>query len=393
MKTSHPQLVLGSCLLLAALLLHASCGGRSVRETLGLGIARNVTHVAAGRSVRLTAYEEYRESSGSIMSVQAASLGNILRAPVLARWMVSDAAVASINADGTLTALKPGRITVTGVWEKYTASTEIEVVQGLPLNSLPQMSARPDSTCGPQSMNLSLDEDRTLRFQMALDGCRDISLETKAPDAPLPWRLEASGGLSLEIRESRGPIVKGVVSRAGDEFSFTAWSAGTGAYPLGLAGRKVLLVGDSMGQGIAPFLQSRVEAAGGSFVGASEQSSTIIWWQGSGKLKTLIAQHRPDIIFIALGSNELYVTDAQARAGIIRTMVAEIGQREAYWIGPPAWKPGSRLLPIIEENFQTGHFYNSDQLDVPRGKDGKHPTLQGYERWVELIWRWYARTI
>ncbi|HEX8747347.1 MAG TPA: hypothetical protein VF717_09110, partial [Pyrinomonadaceae bacterium] len=99
------------------------------------------------------------------------------------------------------------------------------------------------------------------------------------------------------------------------------------------------------------------------------------------------------IIFIALGSNELYVTDAQARAGIIRTMVAEIGQREAYWIGPPAWKPGSRLLPIIEENFQTGHFYNSDQLDVPRGKDGKHPTLQGYERWVELIWRWYARTI
>jgi lysophospholipase L1-like esterase len=393
MKTSHPQLVLVSCLLLAALLLHASCRGRSVRETLGLGIARTVTHVAAGRSVRLTAYEEYRETSGSIMSAQAASLGNILRAPVLARWTVSDASLASINADGTLTALKPGRVTVTSVWEKYTASTEIEVVRGLPLDSLPQMNARAASMCRPQSMDLSLDEDRTLRFKMALEGCRDLSLETKAPDSPLPWRLEASGGFLLEIKEARGPIVKGVVSRAETEVSFTAWSAGTGAYPLRLAGRKVLLVGDSMGQGIAPFLQRRVEAAGGSFVGASEQSSTIIWWQGSGKLRTLIAQHRPDIIFIALGSNELYVTDAEARAALIRSMLAEIGQREAYWIGPPAWKPGSRLLPVIEENFQTGHFYNSDRLDVPRGKDGKHPTLEGYERWVELIWRWYARTI
>jgi hypothetical protein len=85
--------------------------------------------------------------------------------------------------------------------------------------------------------------------------------------------------------------------------------------------------------------------------------------------------------------------DADSRAAVVRSMVAEIGDREAYWIGPPTWKPGSRLAPVIEENFQTGRFYDSDHLDVPRGKDGKHPTLQGYERWVELIWNWYARAI
>lgn len=393
MKTSHPQLALASYLLLAALLLLASCSGRSVRETLGLGIARNVTHIAAGRSVRLSAYQEYRESSSSILSAQAAPLRNILRSPVPARWSVSDAALASINADGTLTALKPGRITVTSAWEKYTATTVIEVVRNLPVNSLPQMSTREDSRCRPQSMDLSFDEDRTLRFKMVMDGCDDLALETKATEAPLPWRLEAGAGFVLEIIEARGTIVKGVVRRADDEVSFTAWSAGTGAYPVRLAGRRVLLVGDSMGQGIAPFLQRKVEAAGGSFIGAPEQSSTIIWWQGSGKLRALIAQHKPDIVFIALGSNELYTKDAEARAPVIRSMVAEIGSREAYWIGPPNWKPGSKLLAVIEENFQAGHVYNSDRLDVPRGKDGKHPTLQGYERWVELIWNWYARTL
>jgi lysophospholipase L1-like esterase len=372
----------------------ASCQGRSLRETLGLNITRNVTHIAAGRTARLTAYEEYSESSSSNWSAQAAPLRNILRAPVLARWSVSDTALASINDEGKLTALKPGRITVTGAWQKYTATTVIEVVPGLPVPTLPQITAREGSRCRPETADLSFDEDRTLRFRMSFDGCGGLSLEAKAPDNSLPWRFDAGDGATLELAEAHGTIVKGVVrSREGDEVSFTTWSTGAGAYPVSLAGRRVLLVGDSMGQGIAPFLQRKVEAAGGTLISASEQSSTIIWWQGSGKLRALLAQHRPDIIFIALGSNELYVKDAESRAGVVRSMVAEIGRREAYWVGPPTWKPGSSLAPVIEENFQTGHFYNSDSLDVPRGKDGKHPTLAGYERWVDLIWDWYARAI
>jgi hypothetical protein len=393
MKTSHPQLAVRLSLLLALVLSLLSCHGRSVRETLGLSVARSVTHVAAGRTVRLTAYEEYRESSDSLMSVQAASLNNILRAPVAARWSVSDTVLASIDTEGTLTALRPGRVTVTGAWEKFTASTEIEVVPNLPLPALPQMSMLSNSVCRPQSMDLNFDEDRHLRLRMTFDECGDLALETKAPETPLPWRIEAGSGLTLEITEARGPIVKGTVRRENDEVSFVAWSSGTGAYPVLLAGRRVLLVGDSMGQGIAPFLQRKVEAAGGSFISAPEQSSTIIWWQGSGKLKALIAEHHPDIIFIALGSNELYTKDAESRASIIRNMVVEIGRRDAYWIGPPSWKPGSRLLPVIEENFQSRHLYNSDNLDVPRGPDGKHPTAEGYERWVELIWNWYAHTL
>ncbi|HEV7842975.1 MAG TPA: hypothetical protein VGO69_04720 [Pyrinomonadaceae bacterium] len=393
MKTSHPQLAVRlSLLLLAAAMSFASCRGRNVREILGLNIARTVTHIAAGQSVRLIAYEEYREASNALSSARAAPLRDTLRAPVLARWSVSDTALASINTDGTLSALKPGRITVTGAWEKFTATTDIEVVRNLPLPSLPQLSTRADSKCRPQALDLSFDEDRTLRFRMSGEACDDFGVETKAPEKSLPWRFETGAG-ALEVKEARGPVVKGVVQTKGGEVSFTAWSTGGGVYPVSLAGRRVLLVGDSMAEGIAPFLQRRVEAAGGVWTSQPEQSSTIIWWQGSGRLRELIAQHRPDIIFIALGSNELFVKDAEARASIIRTMAAEIGSREAYWVGPPSWKPGSRLVPVIEENFQDGHFYNSDNLDVPRGPDGKHPTLRGYERWVELIWNWYARAI
>src|SRR4051812_47181771 len=106
MKTSHPQLAVRLSLLLLAAMLLASCHGRSLRETLGLNIARTVTHIAAGQRAHLTAYEEYREASNSIWSVRAVPLSNILRAPVPASWSVSDNRLASINTDGTLTALK-----------------------------------------------------------------------------------------------------------------------------------------------------------------------------------------------------------------------------------------------------------------------------------------------
>lgn len=363
-----------------------------MREILGLGIARTVTHISAGQTARLTAYEEYRETSSSLLSVQAAPLGVRLRAPVAARWSVSDSALASINMDGTLTALKPGRITVRGTWGAFDAATEIEIVRGMPHAVLPQIAAPAGAKCRPQTADLSLDEEGRLRFRMSGDGCSELEVDAKATGGALPWRFETERG-ALEIVSARGPIVKGLARVAGEEFTFTCWSAGAGAYPVSLKGKRVLLVGDSMAQGIGPFLQRKVEGAGGIWASAPEQSSTIIWWQGSGKLRSLIAQHNPDLIFIALGSNELFVKDAEARAGVIRRMVEEIGRRDAYWIGPPSWKPGSNLVPIIEENFQAGHFYNSDRLDVPRGPDGKHPTAQGYERWVELVWSWYARAL
>lgn len=214
-------------------------------------------------------------------------------------------------------------------------------------------------------------------------------MKTSHPQLGLASALLLALPLLLALASCGGHRVQRAAPEAARVYS-PEWPS-AGAYPFRLTGRKVLLVGDSMGQGIAPFLQRKVEEAGGSFVGAPEQSSTIIWWQGSGKLRALISKHRPDVIFIALGSNELYVKDAEGRAAVIRSMVAEIGERDAYWIGPPVWKPGSKLLPVIEENFQAGRVYNSEGLDVPRGKDGKHPTLEGYERWAELIWTWYAR--
>jgi lysophospholipase L1-like esterase len=392
MKKSYPQLTLLCAVALLAIFLFSSCNRKPARDVLRIGIARNLTHIAVGQKSHLLAYEEYREQS-DVDSAHAASIRDFLRSPIIAKWSVSDEQLASVGEDGTLTALKPGRVKLKSSWEGREATTEIEVVRALPAGPLPRVAAKA-SRCAPQGVGLSLNEDRALRFSLSFDNdCADVDVSTPAPDKPLPWEIPFSGG-TLLLTAAQGSVVSGKARmNVGGEVEFTVWAEGVGAFPLSLRNKTVLLVGDSMAEGVGPWLQKKVEEVGGRFINGQERSSTIVWWQGSGKLRELIALHQPDVVFIALGSNEIFLDKPALRTPLIKQMVEEIGARPGYWIGPPCWKPDTGLVQVIEENFQPGHFYNSNDLKVPRAKDGKHPTAQGYQTWTELVWNWYARAI
>lgn len=389
---SRPQLIFFFALALTAISLLSACNGKPARDVLRIGIARNLTHIAVGEKSRLLAYEEYREQ-GDIDSAHAASIRDFLRSPVAAKWSVSDEQLVSVGEDGTLMALKPGRVSLKTSWEGREATTEIEVVRALPFASLPRLTAKA-MRCAPQGAGLSLGADRNLRFSLTFDNdCADIDLTLSAPDKPLPWEIPFNGG-TLQLTKAQGAIVSGTARlNVGGEVDFTAWAEGDGAFPLSLRNKTVLLIGDSMAEGVGPWLQKKVEEVGGRFINAQERSSTIVWWQGSGKLRELMARHTPDVVFIALGSNEIFLEQPALRAPLIKQMVEVLGTRPGYWIGPPSWKPDSGLVRVIEENFQPGHFYNSNDLQVPRARDGKHPTAQGYQTWTELVWNWYARAI
>jgi lysophospholipase L1-like esterase len=389
---SRPQLIKTCALALFAISLLSACNRKPARDVLRIGIARNLTHIAVGQKSQLLAYEEYREQD-DVDSAHAASVRDFLRAAINPKWSVSDEETATVSEDGTLTGLKPGRVILKSSWEGREATAEVEVVRALPAGPLPKVNAKA-VRCTVQGVGLSLKQDRALRFSLSFDGdCADIDLQASAPDKPLPWEIPFNGG-ALEVTNAQGSIVSGTARmNIGNEIDFTVWAEGDGAFPLSLKNKTVLLVGDSMAEGVGPWLQKKVESVGGRFINGQERSSTIVWWQGSGKLRELMALHRPDIVFIALGSNEIFLEQPALRAPLIKAMVGELGARPGFWIGPPSWKPDSGLVRIIEENFQPGHFYNSNALKVPRASDGKHPTAQGYQTWTELVWNWYARAI
>src|SRR2546421_298274 len=389
---SFPRLALPLAVLLAGVFLLFICQRSVTHDVLRIGIRRNLTHIAVGHVSQLLAYEEYQNES--IDSASAASAEDLSNAPITPTWSVSDPQVASLSTDGVLKALKPGRVIVQSNWEGFETSATVEVMKDLPAGALPKVETRA-SRCVPQDIDLSLSPERALRFHLKFgDGnCKNLTIEENAPDKPLPWTFDYKGA-HLELKSSRGPIVNGALSLpSGGEVSFTIWSDGNGAYPISLAGKTILLTGDSMSEGIGWTMKEKVEAAGGRLIVQPWYSSTTVGWQSEGRMRQYVEQYKPDIVFVALGSNEIFTSDMEARARAVRDIMAEIGDRPAYWIGPPSWKPDHGIVRTIEENFRPNYFYNSNDLRVPRRKDGAHPTVEGYATWTDLIWNWYARTI
>jgi hypothetical protein len=387
MKANRHQVALCALILVALL----SACQKASKQTLKIGINR-ITHIAVGQSVHLSAYQEYKPQANDPDAAQAASTRNTLREAITPKWSVSDSSLASLSDNGTLTALKPGRVTIKSAWEKYEGEASVEVVKDLPVGYLPQLSAS-GTNCQPQAVALNFAADRSLKFRLSFDDsrCQEASLEASAPEQPLPWKFDFQGG-TLELTEAHGLIVTGKTHTTnGTDVSFKAWSEGDGTYPISLANKTVLLTGDSMSEGIGWTMKEKVQAAGGRLIVQPVYSSTTVQWEAEGKMRQYIEQYHPDIIFIALGSNEIFISDMTSRSKAVREIAAEIGDRPAYWIGPPSWKPDKGIVHAIEENFRPGHFYNANDLVVPRRRDGAHPTPDGFKTWTDLIWDWYAK--
>lgn len=373
-----------SLAVVALLLLSSACHKHGRLRVLP------ITQVAVGRSATLIAYEEERSLS-AVGSACADSKPKVTRRPVTANWTVSDGSIASVENDGMLMGLKAGRVKITGAWEGQEVIAAVEVVSNLTVGSLPQFKAD-EMLSSISEIKLSLSQDRTLRFRLDFDNPQDdVTLETKALQQQLPWTFRFDRG-SVELTNASGRTVSGEVRLdAGGKASFTVWSDDSGTYPISLKGKTVLLIGDSMAEGLGWFLKGKIEAAGGRYILEPWQSSTITGWH-SGRLRQVLERHKPDILFISLGSNELFIKNPeQTRAPQITQLTKDIGNLAAYWIGPPSWKPDNGLVRVIQENFQPDHFYDSNDLKVSRRGDGAHPTREGFETWANLVWDWYAR--
>ncbi len=162
--------------------------------------------------------------------------------------------------------------------------------------------------------------------------------------------------------------------------------------PRSLVGRTVLHVGDSMvggSHGLTHALEQRFSAEGAVFFHDYKVSESIVSYDKSPKLKALLAKHRPDIVILTLGTNDVFVPYPAALAGNVKSIVTRIGARECYWMGPPLWKPDTGIVQVLRDNVAPCRFYDASALKLPRASDGIHPTERGGAEWAAAFWTFF----
>ncbi len=156
---------------------------------------------------------------------------------------------------------------------------------------------------------------------------------------------------------------------------------------------KVLFIGDSMTGWLAERLNAYGEQNGFEVATVVWDGSTIAKWGASPKLKSIIAEQKPDAIFVSLGMNELFERNPETRLGKqVDTILESFGDIPYLWVGPPSWpgKPsGDKMNEWLEKKAGEGNFYNSSALKLARqSASNPHPTREGMIKWMDSVLKW-----
>ena len=145
--------------------------------------------------------------------------------------------------------------------------------------------------------------------------------------------------------------------------------------PLDTASQNILIIGDSMLEGLNPRLAAYAKENGHTLNSVIWYSSTSKYWGTCDTLKVFLRKFKPTFIFISLGANELFVRNiAEERDAYVKNFLKQIGDIPYLWIGPPNWKKDTGINDLIEKNVKKGCFFLSNGMHFDRAKDGAHPT-------------------
>lgn len=153
--------------------------------------------------------------------------------------------------------------------------------------------------------------------------------------------------------------------------------------------QRILLVGDSMLEGLSPRLAAYAKHN-------NHKLFTVIWYASSSKhwattqtLEKYIQKYKPTYIFMALGTNELYIRNIiELREGYVKTIVEKMGDIPFVWIGPPNWKKDTGINDLLKKTVPEGKFFLTKGMKFSYNEDQIHPTRSSAARWMDSIVRW-----
>jgi hypothetical protein len=146
--------------------------------------------------------------------------------------------------------------------------------------------------------------------------------------------------------------------------------------------RELAVFGDELARGLGVPLRQLVgsRAAFGCY-GRSE-SRLSDWVEKGWAVELASAIKRPTLLLGAFQWDQ--GIDVHA-LGVIEMLLGP--DHEVAWLVPPS-VPLDVVSTVAGLVTDSGRIFRSDELDLPIGPDGRHPTTVGYAGWAGAIWAW-----
>jgi hypothetical protein len=157
-------------------------------------------------------------------------------------------------------------------------------------------------------------------------------------------------------------------------------------------GLRVLVIGDSFAQALGMGLKATAPDNGLEFTLQGQQATYIPEWAGPNKnVAGMLVMHRPELVIVSLGGNELSMVDPSVRAPKVEQLVKILDGVPCVWVAPPLWgNKDNGLLSILEKHSSPCRYFDSNEFapGLPRGSDKIHPTTAGQKQWAERLLEW-----
>jgi|SRR5215471_4722278 lysophospholipase L1-like esterase len=152
-------------------------------------------------------------------------------------------------------------------------------------------------------------------------------------------------------------------------------------HPKVRSGMKVLLLGDSLAQGLSLPLSAIAKEAQVEFKTMAKAGTGTADWSANSALVQLLETYRPGLTLVSLG-----ITDEKMQESNLKALLALLKQYgDVGWISPPRG-----VSAVVEANVPQSHIFRTSNYDLPYGPDRLHPTIRGYAGWAAEIWKWLS---
>lgn len=164
-------------------------------------------------------------------------------------------------------------------------------------------------------------------------------------------------------------------------------------------GSRVLVFGDSHAEGLGPHLRAIAREEAVELLVVASRGTRMDQWASpssalGGELDHALEQIDPDVVVVVLGTNDSYAQDGPRQTASFEELLDRLEGRGVVWVGPPALPevggraPAPALVRMLEE--RAPHYFDSEDLELPTGPDGVHPTAAGYGTWAGALWQWLS---